>query len=292
MEQAAGFSHPIFDFFADELSRQARQSIDSHNWGDRRYDPWLYSFSLDPQAARVTFEGVTYVAVSIRDDIIGYPYFARFLLFQMVDNTPILMPNPVYPDHSNLRFSFEEPAFADRNANGYPDLAISNFPGMGSSMCMYEPGLVLLEFRSGGAIIDITPPLFGFEWKDLDNDGIREIMGYDTVVNPSFTRCDLLLTRWFRWDGEAYRDISANIDESYYPAIGEYWAQVDAEGCYSLGFDLYQMLLDYYARGYLPLVWELLKPLLETQACSERFPDDVDPLELVNEWIKAYLPEE
>jgi hypothetical protein len=160
---------------------------------------------------------------------------------------------------------FEDPTpFADRNANGQLELALSNRISMGSSACYTNQTLALLEIQPDGSVQDITPITTGRFYvshlEDIDGDGIPEIAANASATNPYDTsKCSYRTIQWFGWNGTRYEDIPATLDELFYPAIAEFWAALEEKGCMSIDDILYEMLWDEYARGNLQNVWDDLK---------------------------------
>src|SRR5690606_8331158 len=106
---------------------------------------------------------------------------------------------------------------------------------------------------------------------------------------------NVVVNRWYGWDGEAYVDISSTLDESYYPLIAnDYWRTIEASaGCWVPDHDTYQLLADYYSIGKVAEAWERLEPLLRWDECSEDDFDGAygDPDEFL-QWIEHLMAQE
>jgi hypothetical protein len=286
LEMAAGFSHSAFDAHLDELVEEVGMIPPNY----------VRDFHVQPDIARVTYEGSTYV-------VILAPYISplmghTLLIFQVTDDTPVLIPDAVESLCCNMRFdpaysaSDDSFDFADVNGNGYPDIAIyADSGGSGE-----YGGLVLLEITSDGEITNITPQRIDVSPRylvDIDDDGIFEIFGNSSYRVP-LPGSDTLMTRYYGWDGTAYQDISATLDEMYWPMIGEFWESVaQSNGCLLPSAEMYQMLMDYLARGQLEEGWVRLQPQLRWDLCSVHvWTNDRDDMDDLMEWVEAHLEDE
>jgi hypothetical protein len=133
-------------------------------------------------------------------------------------------------------------------------------------------------------------------WIDLENDGIMEIKAnwIASDIPISMNHCSSALTRYYAWDGSAYRDISASLDESHWPAIGQYFdtPQVD-NGCLLPDVPMYWMLLGYEAMGRLEEEWQSLQPQLRWNECSpEILVDRGEDMGKFLIWVGTHLQEE
>jgi hypothetical protein len=239
---------------------------------------------------KTTYEGNTYIVMLInRSDspLMGH----QLLMFRVEDDEIYLLPHPIQTEGIGYIMVFVD-GFADRNGNGYPDLAIDTGTG-GSHPTLY---LVLLELRPHGEVEDISPQSSDALPRylvDLDGDGIFEIEARGCIPHPFNGYCldrYFGFRRLFAWDGTAYRDISAT-NEAYWPAIAAFWRGTrEREGCLLPDYPMYDMLVGYLAMGRLQEGWSRLHPLLRWDTCSQdsfaRYSKDM--IDLVA-WVGTHL---
>jgi hypothetical protein len=165
--------------------------------------------------------------------------------------------------------------FADRNRNGYPDLIVTG--GTGGN-CYWQE-FQLLEFRPGDVVVDLIPPdddIYVRTMVDLNNDGVQELeLRIYTYVPYQSTACSSIrLVRYYGWDGSAYVDISPTLNQSYWPAINQFWANLpdDAVCLQPTEPDLIPMLLGYEAMGRFEEGWTRLQSRLRWDACASFTP--------------------
>ncbi|MFN8374516.1 MAG: hypothetical protein U0694_16765 [Anaerolineae bacterium] len=293
LEAAVGFSHPVLETIAGYFvgSLQGR-TYTLHDWN---------TYTPEPEVSRVTFENVLYVAVVNRDTLltpVGW-----FLMFRMIDDQPELLDDelPNYPraDFMYLNvFTTSDgqiiSGFADRNGNGYPDLAVDTASSGSNGWSI----TLLFELRPAGEVVYLTPATPDVppnSFVDLNGDSILEMRGvwkyYDVALGlPNC--CFPLMIRYFGWDGTVYQDISSTLPDLYYPAIAELQKGFRGGfGCMHPSVSLYQMLIDYYAIGRLPEGWAWLQPRLDLNSCSihDTFNYEIDGL---LKWVNVRLAEE
>lgn len=150
--QAVGFDHPVFDEVVDRLVGQL--TILEENGGLS-----LIGDSFQPEVARVTFEGTEYIVVLAQDQMLEYAN--RILVFRLESGPPALIPLPALPQPMGIIFSFTpwsflarqeqigEYGFADRNNNGFPDIAIYSTTGGNHPI----RATVVLEMQAGSQLV-------------------------------------------------------------------------------------------------------------------------------------------
>jgi hypothetical protein len=308
LETAAGFSDPQFTLFVDALIIEAQELIERDNRELGYRDDWstrIRRFSTRPEVATITVDGVTYVAIVAERSILLRSY--TLMLFRVVDGHVELVPIPIQdeldgyilavetdPNTTGDTFRAGTLGFADRNSNGFPDLAIGWHCG-GNSRCHR---VYLIELQ-GSTVIDLMPDtgdLRPRELVDLDADGIMEIEADSYFYGVRFpglpTSAMPLVTRYYGWDSasNAYHDISATVDESHWSAINAFWQEVaQDEGCIPT-FDAYAPLLNYLAMDRLTEGWALVEPHLHWEKCEPRMKEQysTEMVDLVA-WVESQL---
>ncbi len=253
LESAAGFSHPVFGHIAYELLR----------FGDA--GSIREQYHLDPKVVRIEFRGRAYVGIYVNPilTLLG----EQFLLFSVLGDEVTLL---FHRSHSVVRMNAGE--FGDVNSNGLPDLQI-NLDSRGS--CPVT-SVHLLEIQPEGEVIDLVPQVTNETRRqaltDLNKDGLPEIEMFwrEDIPLPGYGGfChDLGVTRYYGWDGEAYHDITATFEQSYFPSINAYFDSIEDEACVFPDIAMYQMLFDYLSLGRLVEGWARLESHLAWSACS------------------------
>lgn len=252
METAFGFAHPIFDYIASEIISQ------SYLFGGSDI---LRTFRLRFHIHRTAFENDEYIA-----GVIPFPPDA-VLIFQIKPGGDVFLLNDVFPGFSWYTGLDD---FADRNGNGYPDILVGGYMG---GNCGRRP-LRIWEIRPGGILVDLSADWVstrGTETQDLNGDGVLEFMEnrVTTDIPGGYSPCGYpVVHHWYGWDGAQYVDISATLDESYYPRIAAFWAdEAHQSGCLLPDAEMYLLLLDYEVLGRLEEGWARLAPTLRWESC-------------------------
>lgn len=280
LESAAGFTHPIFDQITYNLI------LDDWKWIWTGWDP--HNISLDPQTHRITYEESTYVAIL---HIWGGLFPSPLLVFRLTGNDVTLI------FHSrSTPYYWDSEGFADRNANGYPELALGGYSGGNCGGFTIS----LLEIRPSDELVNVAPEVSGEvnlnEWVDVDNDGLLEIKGFDRVGIPLYgVSCpELQIIHLYRWNGTAYEDVTAEYGAAYYPNLETYWDSIEpSEGCLLPDYAMYEMLVGSIALGQLQEAWSRLWDSLQWGECSgavlvEHASEMTDLLT----WVGEYLQQE
>jgi len=293
LETAAGFSHPVFEEVVDGLVQTAPDA----------YAEYLRNFHMQPEIERTEYEGSTYVALIVEPEFI-LAGSRRLLLFRLTDDGPVLLPDVLntgfyyYITFSGVRFGHDGDlgGFADRNGNGYPDLAIDTDS---NGSCGVQ-AMQVLEIRPDDRVMNLSPITMQHlgdsaprDFVDLEGDGILEIVVATYSVAPTSYGCHIpAMIQYYAWDGTAYQNISPTLDESYYPAIDQYWSSIDREDvCLLPDQPMYQMLIDYIALGRLEEGWLRLQRVLHWERCPGDLTDfQRDHMLSLVAWVGSHLP--
>jgi hypothetical protein len=276
------------------MVRRIPSHIYFQNQNRNRHDAPLTDHEINPLVTQVSTAQGTYIALIFSTSIssISWDYKDQFLIFRVVDGNPVLLPNPMptFRMGFDLGFVDDPTPFADRNANGQLELALSDRVSMGSSTCYTNHNLALLEIRPDGSVENITPMTTGRFYishlEDIDGDGIPEIAANASATNLyDSSKCSYRTIQWFGWNGARYENISATLDESFYPTIAEFWVAFEEIDCISIDDSLYEMLWDEYARGNLQNVWNDIK------ANYPMCPANPSTFEQLGNWVNEFLPE-
>jgi hypothetical protein len=184
--------------------------------------------------------------------------------------------------HGTVRLVSEYTAFvagleeiADRNGNGLPDFAFTEYSG---GNCCPPTHLFVFEIQTDGSVKNITPNGRGDaqELIDIDGDGIFEIKGVSWITpfhelgNTQSRYINLI--RWYGWDGNAYVDVSAQYPDLYEPEIVSLRRTLESTGC-SISDNtaaIQQIILDYYAIGRLQEDWQELRSTFNWDTCTDQ----------------------
>lgn len=104
-------------------------------------------------------------------------------------------------------------AFADRNFNGLPDMAV----WARDTGNMSENPLLLLEWQASG-MVDITPSVTGGSpnaLADIDRDGVPELLDTHLYFIPTQQGASAgvqQLLVWYRWNSIAYEMVAVQVD--------------------------------------------------------------------------------
>jgi hypothetical protein len=285
IETAVGFSYPLFEEAIDDFF----QFSDPDYIANMQRQP--------PEIARTTFQNDEYVAVAPMPSLYPPSDAGQFLLFRVTDDVPSLIFQGDALDYDLTTVDLNDEGFTDYNGNGYPDIVLYATLGV---TCAQPIFLRLLEIREGGEVVDITPETDFNQYQtargiDLDRDDIIEIEvieRFNTLYRIGGSCNFVNINRYFAWDGTAYRDISATLDESYYPATQMFWESVEAAGACLLPSPLmYEMLLSEYVRSNLVDAWGRLQPRLRWSECSRDIIMQHNwEMRGLEEWIVDYLP--
>jgi hypothetical protein len=265
LESAAGFSHPAFDEYVDEIvSRLA--------W---RPAFFLNNYHLEPLVARGDFQGSAYVAI-IPQWVTELRVETQLFIFRVTDNMPtLLLTKSWFPTgfyiafadyYSTMSRTYD---FTDVNGNQYPDFAVD----WNSGGSCGTGGISLFEIQPNGEIADITPEMGArFSYlTDINDDGVSEFLSIQNsgdIPLPRHGCVPYSENHYYGWNGSAYVDISPTVDVLNYPNIGRYWIRVyQQQGCILPG-EVLGVLIDYRARGQLAEMWTLIQPELRWDACS------------------------
>jgi hypothetical protein len=290
LETDVGFSHPALEETIDEL-------VESIIYAE--YTDYIQDYHVQSDVIRTEYDGSTYIAVITHNSFASFR-FSSLLLFRITDGVPVLLPEMIGDGwilfFHNPHFSYNMYAgeFVDFNHNGYPE-AIVYINDTGNCS---PTGLMVLEITPDGEFVDLAsniPTGYQFHWVDINGDNIFEVEMIDRVFGPySNVGCNpLFVNRYFAWDGAAYQDISTTLDESYYPAIDDFWASLDADAtCVLPDRLMYQMLASAWVLGRLEEEWQRLLGVLHWEFCSSdiRATQDYEMVNLVI-WIGQLLPE-
>jgi hypothetical protein len=297
LENAAGFSHPVFSYIAYGLLEPVESA------GRFR------DYFIHPLTVRKTYAGHEYAAILVREP--DYP-FVQFWIFRLTDDAPLLIANTsVSLGVTSTEIDANSYKFADLNGNGLPDLSLfswsgGNCPSMGFQLLEIQPDAEIVNvaasipFSTWGILTshtDLYDSVINFEPVDLNQDRIMEIKVtgkfFDYVGQPN-AGCNFLpLVRYYSWNGIAYEDITSTLDETYYPGIDAYFKSIEQPTCLAPDLAMDQMLVDYLALGRLKEGWARLEPQLHWELCS--------PETLVRQgtlmgellvWIGTYLEKE
>lgn len=277
LETASGFSHPIFGVIAYDLLKGFRFNIEHID----QFPGLDTNISVMPVVTRVEYNGYEYVALITREPIISE---ATLWVFRLTDGEPILMSGDlpfslgaVYGDLDPSQY-----AFNDFNKNGLPDVMVDFYSG-GSCPSTW---LGLFEIQPDGNVINVAKmipengpgsveidtnlydSIIRFESIDVNDDGIPEIemvgkyFDFPEHVNAG---CSFLpVTRYYAWDGNGYQDITATLDESYYPSIDTYFKSAQESGCSLPGS---QVIVDYFVLGRLKEGWARIASQMHLEMC-------------------------
>ncbi len=267
-----GFNHAIFAPIVTDMVK-AESAFET-----------LEPLALDFRT--INFGNAKYVAVIIYRA--GYDSgFDRLLLFRIVDQTPILLNNPLdtLPE-SLLHYSFIDQGFADRNDNGLPDLAIS--VGWGGSCCSAK--LTLFEIDHYNQFVDISPhasDVYPARFEDLNHDGFPEI----EAISPSGQGWESV-TRWFGWNGQDYVDVSAQYPEFYLPRINAFSQKLTSDSqCHlkdTIDVEMLDFLADYDVMGRLPEGWSELLRLIKMNCSSSNLQTYSKLLATAQQWVNLH----
>ena len=211
IETEVGFLHPIFTEIVDNLISEYIIGID---WYNENENMGFYSlpFSYTVKAVEASFEDDTYIAVQLPTTFL-YANPNSVLLFRKVGEIETLL-----VDSRQLKDSrgidlccsagFSEEPFADRNGNGYLDLAIY----FGAGVSQTTVGIVLIELRPNQELVKLVNGISGqrVQFVDIEEDDILEIEAIqrvpipDSLWNPEDYWQDYWIPRWYQWDGESY----------------------------------------------------------------------------------------
>jgi len=278
LESGAGFSHPLLTTLVDEMADALPTVVPAAN--ERGWPLDLAGFSLRPQMAETTFQGVTYRLLIFFNSFSDIT--TRTIMFKLMGTDWLVVDLSAIDGGYGFAVALDERAgspagFADRNGNGYPDIAIWRYFDANT----IDGTRRLLEIRPGDEIVDLIPPEIDTieRWLvDLEGDGVFEIMvsqivnihpaTFEQMISPSY--CCVAQIHYYGWTGARYEDISASLDERYWPEIEDYWRHARTVGaCLQPTYEMAQMLLAYDARGALAEGWAMLQPRLTPRVEGE-----------------------
>jgi hypothetical protein len=265
LETALGFSHPILEETINAFIQQSPPEI--------LPDAYFYP----PEIRRVNYGDDTYVAIVPMPALyFGNDAMSQFLLFRITDDVPTLIYEYGYDESTQYEYdassmSMDINGFGDVNDNGYPDLA-SFVSGLHS--CPNRI-LLLIEIQPNGEVLDITPQRTGemsfVQARYPDGSDVLALHFIEGFYVPYALEGCLYprISRYFGWDGTAYQEISATVDESNYSVISTFWDNISEDAvCIIPDRLMYEMLLSEYVRGNFLAAWERLEPRLRWDECS------------------------
>jgi hypothetical protein len=278
LETAAGFSHPVFSYIAYQVLNAGGRG----RWGSNQ--------GLRAIVTRTTYNGSDYVAMVLPELFLPFGS-ADVWMFRLTNGSnPILLSNTdgFVPHFGYLSEDFNEGQFrfGDVNGNGRPDLVLK----LTSAGSCPNNGIEILEVQDNGDVLNVANSILNNSdfSADVANERMEDVIHQvDLMIQNGETEvkvtyrvnvlpglhdytCDsfLPLVRYFRWEGTAYKDITATLSVSDYPDIDRYFTSITGKSCLLPDAAMNQMLIDYAALGRLSEGWARLAPRLQWDKCS------------------------
>ena len=232
-----------------------------------------------PRYTQVDYAGSSHTVVFTFDDFVA----GQVMWFRQTDDVIELVETIVF-DELFLRFG----EFTDRDEDGQPDIVITPVESNGFV------NVRMMEIQPDGSIIDdsdsLTTSTLPSNVFDFNDDGVYEILRSGPIDLGSDTVFPCCFTNYYQWNGTEYVDISATLDESYFPSFAMFDERFGDDTCVypHLAFDV---LAAYIALDRIEEGWERIEPRI----CPDEVSLEVNSQWLISafyEWVESYLDEE